>query len=150
MVNTVIDSAEVNAALTQSKVESEISVASIDAGLGTVETVSVVEGSSVDSSLSFNQVEASLPQSQIVTSFAAPATGSTVQQNYAVIKRDVGSVKYVALGLPGADPAAAVWRCLKIDKSGSSTVVLSWADGDDTFDNVPGVGGVNLPNLFYV
>src|SRR3990167_2111036 len=44
-----------------------------------------------------------------------------------------GGNTYIAEAVPGASASAAVWRAQKIDSTGSVT----WADGNDNFDNTP-------------
>jgi hypothetical protein len=46
----------------------------------------------------------------------------------------VGTITYVAVAAPGTAQATAKWQAYKIDSSGG--VVLTWADGDSSFDNV--------------
>ena len=53
---------------------------------------------------------------------------------YALKRTVVGAVTYVAEALPGTLQAAGAWRVQKIDSS--SGTVITWADGNDNFDNV--------------
>jgi len=52
----------------------------------------------------------------------------------AVKKTVVGTTTYIAFASPGTTEATAGWRAMKIDES--SGMVITWADGDDAFNNV--------------
>lgn len=54
-----------------------------------------------------------------------------------------GTTTYVARSKPGTLEATALWQCMKIDES--SGAVITWADGDDTYDNI----ATNLAGLTY-
>ena len=71
--------------------------------------------------------------------------GHVVDGALATIVVTSGSDTYIAEALPGSAATAAVWRCQKIDSSGSVT----WADGDSNFDNTPGAAGSSLSGLTY-
>lgn len=45
-----------------------------------------------------------------------------------------GTNTYVAYATPGSSQASAVWRAKKVDES--SGTVITWADGNTSFDNV--------------
>jgi hypothetical protein len=45
-----------------------------------------------------------------------------------------GSITYVALSQPGTLQATPLWQVKKIDQT--TGTVVTWADGDDKFDNV--------------
>jgi hypothetical protein len=47
---------------------------------------------------------------------------------------EVGAITYIAKAAPGTAQSEAKWQCMKIDES--SGMVLTWADGDPSFDNV--------------
>jgi len=56
---------------------------------------------------------------------------------------------YVAIAAdPGTAATAARWQCKKIATSGLATLI-TWADGNNLFDNVPAAGGIGLPGLSY-
>lgn len=54
--------------------------------------------------------------------------------NYAVKITEDGTSTYIGLANPGSAQGSAVWKCLKIDSS--SGTVITWADGDEKFDNI--------------
>ena len=45
-----------------------------------------------------------------------------------------GNITYIGKALPGSSQADAVWQCMKIDET--SGLVITWADGNELFDNV--------------
>ena len=45
-----------------------------------------------------------------------------------------GDVTYIASAPPGSDEDSPVWQARKVDTT--TNVIISWADGDDEFDNV--------------
>lgn len=53
--------------------------------------------------------------------------------NMAVKVTVSGTNTFLALAAPGTAQATAKWQCRKIDTS--SGVVITWADGDSSFDN---------------
>ena len=59
-----------------------------------------------------------------------------------------GATTYVAEAAPGSAATAPEWRCRKIVASGGTTVV-TWADGNAKFDNIPGAAGAGLAALNY-
>jgi len=63
-------------------------------------------------------------------------TVSSESTNYTLRKDDTSttSVTYLGEAAIGSATSAAVWRVRKIDKT--SDMVITWADGDDLFDNV--------------
>lgn len=44
-----------------------------------------------------------------------------------------GSVTYVGIAAPGTAQSTAKWQCKKIDET--SGTIVTWADGDASFDN---------------
>lgn len=52
-------------------------------------------------------------------------------------------VIYVAKSAPGTAQSSALWQCKKIDTS--SGVVITWADGNASFDNI----ATDLTSLTY-
>lgn len=62
------------------------------------------------------------------------ATKRTVTENLAVKVTVSGTTTYVAQATIGSAQSSAVWRVKKIDES--SGTVITWADGNDSFDNV--------------
>lgn len=44
-----------------------------------------------------------------------------------------GDITYIGIAAPGTAQGTAKWQCKKIDTS--SGVVITWADGDASFDN---------------
>ena len=46
-----------------------------------------------------------------------------------------GNITYIAYAAPGTAQATAGWQCRKLDTSISNTTVITWADGDASFDN---------------
>lgn len=64
-----------------------------------------------------------------------PATQQTQEQALAVLIDEASAtITYIGEALPGSDQGAAAWRIKKIDTS--SGVVITWADGNASFDNV--------------
>ena len=55
---------------------------------------------------------------------------------YATQIDEVGSVTYVGKAAIGSATSASVWQIMKIDESGDPELVITWADGNDNFDNV--------------
>jgi hypothetical protein len=45
-----------------------------------------------------------------------------------------GTTTYIAIASPGTRQAKSSWQCKKIDES--SGTVITWADGNNRFDNV--------------
>lgn len=44
---------------------------------------------------------------------------------------------YIGKAAVGASTASAVWQIQRVDESGTPiTVVIKWADGDDSFNNI--------------
>ena len=54
--------------------------------------------------------------------------------NYAQRLVTSGSITYIAIAPIGTSSSDAKWQAKKIDTT--SGVVITWADGDDNFDNV--------------
>ena len=60
----------------------------------------------------------------------------TTPPAYTIRLDDVGGgVSYVGEADPGANPALPVWRIKKIVEVGDD-ITITWADGDDDFDNI--------------
>ncbi len=76
-------------------------------------------------------------------------TSNSSMVGWATIAVTVGSVKYVAIAPPGTLHTDAEWQAQKVDQSTTNTTVVTFADGDDNFDNTPGDDGVNLSGLSY-
>lgn len=57
----------------------------------------------------------------------------TTSAAYAVKITEVGSITYVAKALPGTPQSEARWQVMKIDET--TGMVLTWADGNDSYDN---------------
>jgi hypothetical protein len=64
------------------------------------------------------------------------SAGAQPDKNYAIVKKVVGLIKYVATALPGSGTADAVWRVMKVDNSVTGQSLITWADGNDLFDNI--------------
>jgi len=58
--------------------------------------------------------------------------------------RTVGTITYFGWAAMGSSESDAVWRVARMDKG--SGLDLTWADGDDRYDNV----WVNYASLTYV
>lgn len=54
--------------------------------------------------------------------------------NYSVKVTVSGAVTYIGKALVGTPQASALWQCKKIDET--TGTVITWADGDDKFDNL--------------
>lgn len=54
--------------------------------------------------------------------------------NFAMKVTSDSSVTYIAIASLGSSQSDAVWQVKKIDTN--TGVVITWADGDDRFDNV--------------
>jgi hypothetical protein len=65
--------------------------------------------------------------------------------NYATKITTVGSVTYVAIAPIGTGQTEAKWQAKKIDQSVAGTTVVTWADGNDAFDNI----ATDLTSLSY-
>lgn len=66
-----------------------------------------------------------------------PATAPvpvTSSPSMAQIVYEEGSVMYVCKAPVGSSARSAVWQVQKVDST--SGVIITWADGDDDFDNV--------------
>lgn len=53
--------------------------------------------------------------------------------NFALKITVVGVVTYVGMAALGTSQSTAKWQCKKVDET--SGTVVTWADGDDNFDN---------------
>lgn len=63
------------------------------------------------------------------------ANGNTVNLGNLTVKVTVsGTTTYIGEAAIGSAQSSAVWRAKKIDES--SGMILTWADGNDSFDNV--------------
>jgi len=58
----------------------------------------------------------------------------TIADSLAIKVTESGSLTYIAFAPPGTAQATASWRVMKIDET--SGMVITWADGDASFDNV--------------
>lgn len=54
--------------------------------------------------------------------------------NFATKKTVSGTTTYFAKAAPGTLQSTAKWQAFKLDKS--SGLVITWADGDNNFDNI--------------
>jgi hypothetical protein len=56
---------------------------------------------------------------------------------YALELDDAGSgITYVGESTPGSVTSAAVWRIKRLDESVAPDLIILWADGNASFDNV--------------
>lgn len=64
--------------------------------------------------------------------------GSVVAAQYAVqVDENTGSkLTYIGEAVPGSASSAAVWRIKRMDESGDPEIIITWADGDESFDNI--------------
>lgn len=62
---------------------------------------------------------------------------------YALKMTVSGAITYIAKAPVGSDQADAVWQVQKLDES--SGLVITWADGDEDFDNI----ATDLTSLSY-
>lgn len=67
-------------------------------------------------------------------------------QNYATKIVESGDYTYVAIAPTGTSQEEAGWQVKRIDASTPGTTVITWADGDDLFDNE----ATDLPSLTYL
>lgn len=67
----------------------------------------------------------------------------TNADNMAMKVQTSGDITYFGLAAPGTAESTAKWQARKIDTS--SGVVITWADGDSSFDNV----ATDLSSLTY-
>lgn len=83
-----------------------------------------------------NNVYDTLLRSLAVTQmgYTGQGTQATVGQSMALKLTTGTNVVYLAIAAPGSNQSSAVWQARKIDTS--SGVVITWADGDASFDNV--------------
>jgi hypothetical protein len=49
---------------------------------------------------------------------------------------EVGDLSYYGFAEPGSIKADPVWKCLKIDESVTDEGEITWADGNDNYDNI--------------
>lgn len=62
---------------------------------------------------------------------------SAIEGNYAVqVDEATGSITYIGKAAIGSATSSAVWQIKKMDESTSPEVIITWADGDDSFNNV--------------
>lgn len=59
-----------------------------------------------------------------------------------------GGTTYLAEAAPGTAATAAEWRIRRIVTADGVTVT-TWADGNDRWDNIPGVAGAGMAALTY-
>jgi hypothetical protein len=58
-------------------------------------------------------------------------------EQYNVRKDDAGSgITYYGWAATGTATSSATWRIMKMDKSADPDFSITWADGNDSFDNV--------------
>jgi hypothetical protein len=65
-----------------------------------------------------------------------------------IVTPDANTTYIATADQPGAAPTAATWQCKKILVSGTVTTI-TWADGNNAFDNIPGAAGAGLSALSY-
>jgi hypothetical protein len=58
--------------------------------------------------------------------------GSDMAQKVTV----VDTITYIGIAAPGTAQNVAKWQCKKIDTSVAGTTVITWADGNASFDNI--------------
>ncbi len=64
-----------------------------------------------------------------------PAAAQLISQsNYAVRTATSGDITYVGQAAIGSLTSSAVWQIKKLDETSGS--IITWADGDDSFDNI--------------
>lgn len=69
------------------------------------------------------------------TALTTPSTGLPTMGTALAIKiTESDSVTYIGKAAPGSTQSSAVWQCQKIDET--TGTVITWADGDSSFDNV--------------
>jgi len=56
-----------------------------------------------------------------------------------------GAITYVAIAPCGTAQSSAQWQVKKIDQSGGTATIITWADGNSNFDNV----ATDLTSLTY-
>lgn len=63
--------------------------------------------------------------------------GGEAEMNYSTALDDVGGgISYIGYAVPGASTASAVWRVKKLQEFTDGDIVITWADGNDLFDNI--------------
>lgn len=60
----------------------------------------------------------------------------TTKAEYAQKITVSGSITYIAKALPGTAQATAAWQAKKIDESVAGQTLITWANGDASFDNI--------------
>ncbi len=55
---------------------------------------------------------------------------------YAIRVDEDGTFTYIGQAEPGSLPSASVWRVKRLDESSDPDITITWADGDDLFDNI--------------
>jgi hypothetical protein len=70
---------------------------------------------------------------------------SVVSGFFAVKLTVSGSYTYVGKAVVGSAQASAAWQAFRIDESVTDNLVITWADGDSSFDNV----ATDLTSLSY-
>jgi len=57
--------------------------------------------------------------------------------NFAIqVDEASGSITYVGKAPIGTATSSASWQIMKIDESGDPELIITWADGNDSFDNI--------------
>jgi hypothetical protein len=75
----------------------------------------------------------------------AVSPDGSLKKNYNQYIVESGSITYLGLAAPGTSLDSAAWQCRKIDASLPGTTHITWADGDDLFNNVAS----NITSLSY-
>ena len=55
---------------------------------------------------------------------------------YAIRVDEEGTFTYIGQAEPGSLTSASVWRIKRLDESSYPDITITWADGDDLFDNI--------------
>ena len=71
------------------------------------------------------------------TSVSIIGTVDTSAAKYATqLDEANGSITYIGKAAIGSATSAAAWQIQRFDESGSPELIIEWADGDDSFDNI--------------
>lgn len=109
------------------------------------ETISLTEGGDIPLQdkkyaqlvyLVGSDIAVSTPVSSIINN-SSPALAQYIEV--------VSNITYIAESQPGSELSASVWRCKKIEDL-TSTVRITWADGNGNFDNAAS----SLNSLTYI
>lgn len=85
-----------------------------------------IQNTSFDATYGLTQVE--------TMGFDGVGMGVQPSVNVASKITSIGSITYVAIAAPGTSQSSALWQAMRIDTS--SGAVITWADGNASFDNV--------------